>query len=318
MILSELSSRGPVGAYWAIPAVLLIAVAASRKIIDHALRPVGLIRAELAAINATDLSTRLPQPPGNDEIALLIRTVNTTLERLDTAQARMKAALERQRQFAADASHELRSPLAGLRLELEEAQLHPGDVDLPALLDHALGDLDRVQEIVTDLLLLTRLGSSTEDATAQVNLTELVQAQVARRADRHAVRLRLEPEVTVTAVPGQMARVLTNLLDNAQHHATRHVQIDLRRSNGHAELVVSDDGDGVAPADRERIFQRFVRLDAARSRDRGGSGLGLAIARDIASAHQGGLHVEDGPGGGARFVLHVPLPSSSPRRRADA
>jgi anti-sigma regulatory factor (Ser/Thr protein kinase) len=112
--------------------------------------------------------------------------------------------------------------------------------------------------------------------------------------------------VTVNAVSTQISRVITNLLDNAQRHAEQTVQIQVSRKGDSAELAVTDDGDGIAEADRERIFQRFTRLGAARSRDHKGTGLGLAIARDIAQAHFGTLQVEDSAGG-ARFVLRLPL-----------
>ncbi|GAA1287657.1 hypothetical protein Psi02_70530 [Planotetraspora silvatica] len=275
--------------------------------IGQTLGPIQLLRAQLAAINVSDLSTRIPQPPGRGEIAQLVRTINHTLGRLEQAKASTERALQRQRQFASDASHELRTPLAGLRVRLEEAQMHPCVTDLPDLIGHALEDLDRVQDIMTDLLLLARLGATVPQATQHVDLTNLIRTEISRRTDLHPAVLNLADRVVVDAVPGQIARVLTNLLDNAQRHATSQVRVRLRHSATHAELAVSDDGDGVPPADRERIFQRFVRLDAARSRDRGGTGLGLAIARDIATAHHGTLHVHQAAIGGASFILRLPL-----------
>ncbi|MGW4965581.1 sensor histidine kinase [Nonomuraea sp. NPDC004186] len=294
--------------------LILLATAATWKITSRTLRPIQLIRAQLAAINVSDLSIRIPQPHGHGEITQLARTVNHTLGRLEQAKASTHQALQRQRQFASDASHELRTPLAGLRVRLEEAQMHPRDTDLLDLIGHTLEDLDRIQDIMTDLLLLARLDATAPQATQRVDLTDLIRTETGRRADRHPAVLNLAERVVVDAVPGQIARVLTNLLDNAQRHATSKVRVRLRSSATHAELVVSDDGDGVPPADRERIFQRFVRLDAARSRDRGGTGLGLAIARDIATAHHGTLHVEQAAIGGAGFVLRLPL--STPAEQA--
>ncbi|MEV1179477.1 HAMP domain-containing sensor histidine kinase, partial [Nonomuraea sp. NPDC049784] len=252
------------------------------------------------------------------EVAQLVRTINHTLGRLEEAKASTEQALQRQRQFASDASHELRTPLAGLRVRLEDAQMHPRDTDLPDLVRHALDDLDRVQGIMTDLLLLARLGATAPQAIQKVDLTSLVRTETGRRDDRHPAVLDLPERVVVDAVPGQIARVLTNLLDNAQRHATSQVRVGLRRSGSHAELTVSDDGGGVPPADQERIFQRFVRLDEARSRDRGGTGLGLAIARDIATAHHGTLHVQQAAIGGASFIMRLPLAApaeqASPQR----
>ncbi|WP_431914896.1 ATP-binding protein [Nonomuraea jabiensis] len=228
-------------------------------------------------------------------------------EQLREAKTHMEQLFQQQRQFAADASHELRTPIAGLRLQVEAAQLHPDGVDLPDLLDHVKGDLDRLENIINDLLLLARPKPDTGRILEEVDLTELIKTQAARWADRCNLRLDLDPAVTVNAAPGEIARLFVNLLDNARRHATHMVEIRLRRAGEHAELAVTDDCNGIASADRERVFRNFVRLDTARSRDRGGAGLGLAIARDIASDHHGSLHVDDSATGGACFVFRVPL-----------
>jgi signal transduction histidine kinase len=270
---------------------------------------VNALRSELAAINGDDRCTRVTEPAAQDEIGGLIRTVNGTLGRLDQARQRTEQTLDRQRQFAADASHELRTPLAGLRAELEEAQLHPDVTDLREVVDRALGDVDRLQLIISDLLLLAGLGATGSRDMEEIDLPDLVRFVVSRRADRIPVRLDLEPSSIVTGVHTQIGRLLTNLLDNAQRHAEHTVRVRLRRAGDNAELAVIDDGAGIAAADRERIFERFTRLDAARGRDQGGTGLGLAIARDIAHTHQGSLDVQESPGGGtgACFVLRLPL-----------
>ncbi|SNS43698.1 Signal transduction histidine kinase [Streptosporangium subroseum] len=228
-------------------------------------------------------------------------------EQVREAQTHAKHLLDRQRQFAADASHELRTPLAALRVQTEAAQLHPEDIDLPELLNHVTNDLDRLENIVDDLHTLATIESDLDRTREEMDLTALVETAATRWTGRHDVRLTVEPAVTVEAAPWQLARLLANLLDNARRHATRRLRVDLRRTDGHAELAVADDGKGISPADRERVFQRFVRLDTARSRDRGGTGLGLAIAREIARAHHGSLHVEGAVGGGACFVLRLPL-----------
>jgi signal transduction histidine kinase len=219
---------------------------------------------------------------------------------------RAERMLAQQRQFAADASHELRTPLAGLRAQLEEAQLHPDETNLPKLLNDMLNDVDRLEAIIADLLLLARAASAPAE-TEQIDLTETVRNEVSRRAGCIEIRLRLEPAVTVNAVRTQIDRLLTNLLDNAQRHARRTVEIRVCRNGAGAELAVVDDGAGVARPDRERIFGHFTRLDTARSRDHGGSGLGLAIARDIAHTHKGTLRMEETFGNGACFVLRLPL-----------
>jgi signal transduction histidine kinase len=216
--------------------------------------------------------------------------------------------LAQQLQFAADVSHELRTPLAALRVQLEEALLHQDETELPDLLAALLRDVDRLQSITTDLLLLTRVAAGATPAEREkIDMADMVRAEVSRRASGHEVRLRLERGVVVQAVPSQLDRLLANLLDNAHRHARSTVEIRVRRDGDSAELEVVDDGPGIAAMDRERIFRRFSRLDAARSRDCGGTGLGLAIARDIAHAHKGTLRVADAAGGGASFVLRLPL-----------
>lgn len=295
-------------------AVVFITLAACIvwRIADRLLSPVGCIRATLCSINSNNLSSRVPVPPGNDEIVRLARTINGTLDRLEKADECSNLALTRLRRFTSDASHELRTPLAGLRVLLEEAQLHPSDTELPQLLDEALSDVDRLQTIICDLLLLSGLEAGVPADRDLIDLSQLVKEEVGQRKDPVPVLLRLETGTTVRVCRIQMTRVLTNLLDNAQRHAKHVVQVEVHRRDATAELTVSDDGAGIPLGDRERVFERFTRLDAARCRDRGGSGLGLAIARDIAHAHRGTLTAGCSLLGGARFVLCIPFPESVP------
>ncbi|MFD8064845.1 sensor histidine kinase, partial [Streptomyces parvulus] len=263
----------------------------------RALRPVEGIRREMAAITASeDLARRVPVPGTHDEVARLASTTNETL-------AALEASVERQRRFVADASHELRSPIASLRTQLEVAAAHPELLDL----DGAVEDTVRLQRLAADLLLLARLDAGERPADARVDLAVLAREEAAGRA---GVSVREEGgetgAVTVAGSRGQLGRVLANLLDNAQRHARSAVVVSVRRDGGLAVVGVADDGDGVPEADRERIFERFVRLDDARSRDDGGAGLGLAIARDVAVRHGGTLTVHGGPAGGALFELRLP------------
>jgi signal transduction histidine kinase len=260
--------------------------------------------------------------------ALLVRTGRSWLCRSVTATVgRLERALQQQRRFASDASHELRSPIAGLRVRLEEAQRHPEETCVEDVAEEALRDADRLEGIVTDLLVLSRVeadgdcgGSGNGNGCREletVDLAELAGMEAARRLDRVADVLQLEPDVTVTGVRDELSRVLTNLMDNAQRHAERTVEIEVHRNGNFAELVVSDDGEGISEADREKIFERFTRLDASRKRDHGGTGLGLAISRDIAHAHNGTLDVGDSAAGGARFVLRLPLAEDPTPDRTD-
>ncbi|MFB4305225.1 sensor histidine kinase [Actinomadura sp. GTD37] len=269
------------------------------RVVGRTLGPVEAIRAQLAEISATDLSRRVPQPSGEDEIAQLARTANATLDRLE-------GAVGRQRQFASDASHELRTPIAGLRANLEDAAMHPDDTDLREVVRSALRDTDRLESIVTDLLLLARIGTGGTSMQEPIDLAALAGAEVRRRAFTLRVVTELPAGVTVRGVRMQLVRLLGNLLDNAERYAGSSIEIEVAREDGQALLAVTDDGAGVAPADRERVFERFTRLDTARSRGAGGTGLGLAIAREIARAHGGTLRIEDHPAG-ARFALRLPL-----------
>ncbi|GAA1296623.1 hypothetical protein Psi02_13060 [Planotetraspora silvatica] len=291
--------------------LLALASLATWKVTGRTLRPVEDIRAELAGINANSLSSRVPEPSGDDEITRLAQTVNNTLRRLERSQERTERALEQQRRFASDASHELRTPIAGVRAQLEEALLHPDADGIPELLQNTLRDVDRLELIMTDLLLLARVGANEPVERQQVDLDCLVRTGVPPCGGGPAVELRLTPQIIVEGVPAQLDRVLVNLLDNARRHAVRRVRVEVRRDRDMAELSVSDDGTGIPDADRDQIFDRFTRLDTARCRNRGGTGLGLAIARDITVAHHGTLHVEKSDLGGARFVLRLPLAKPS-------
>jgi signal transduction histidine kinase len=270
------------------------------KATGRALQPVETMSSELAEITPLTSAARVRQPAGNNEIARLARTANDALERLDKS-------IQQQRQFAADASHELLTPIAGIRAQLEGARLHPEDTE--EALDAALRDTDRLSSIVADLLLLARARTVPDAAREEVDLGALAATEVAHRPQQIPIRLKTDPGVTVRALRGQLCRVVTNLLDNAERHALSYVCLEVRRSDDQALLCVSNDGDPIPVDDRERIFERFYRRDAARSRSHGGTGLGLAIAREVIEAHSGTIRVEDGDAA-VRFVIRLPLARS--------
>ncbi|OQS17955.1 hypothetical protein B0T44_22300 [Nocardia donostiensis] len=281
-----------------LPLLLVVVAAVTWLVTRRALRPVEAIRTELAEIMHGDLSRRVPEPASRDEIARLAATTNDTL-------AALEESSERQRRFIADAAHELRSPIASLRTQLEVAQAHPGLLELDGL----LGDTVRLEHLAADLLLLARLDAGEQPRADRVNLAALICDELTHRVgDRIPVDTVLPgEEVVITGSRTQIARVLGNLVDNAQRHAATAVRVALERDADTAVVEVVDDGPGVPEADRQRIFQRFVRLDDARSRDEGGAGLGLAIARDVVERHGGAIRVEAGAQGGARFVVELPI-----------
>ncbi|MFE0172800.1 sensor histidine kinase [Streptomyces sp. NPDC059002] len=289
------------------PLVVVLTGLISWGVTGAALHPVEAIRRELAAVTADRLSRRVPAPDGQDEITRLARTVNDTLERLERS-------VTLQRQFVADASHELRNPIAAVRAELELALLRPDPEQTVASLRQALASTVRLERIAADLLLLARLDAQQAPAVQQtpgaplVDLSLLTAEEIARRRSaRVPLRLDAADPVSVRGDSGQLERLLANLLDNAQRFADSEVRVTARTdpASGTAVLEVADDGPGIPPDAAEQVFDRFARLEEDRNRDRGGTGLGLAIAREIAQAHGGTLHVAPS-GRGARLVLRLP------------
>ncbi len=274
----------------------------------RALRPVEAIRAEVEAITGSTLDRRVPVPRSGDEVARLAQTMNAMLDRLEDASTR-------QQRFVADASHELRSPVAAIRTELEVAQRTAGPDDWPAVAARLLGEEARLEAVITDLLLLASLDEVVAGPEpVVVDLAELAHEEARGRApaDGVAVRVDAPAPVLVRGNRVQLRRALANLLDNAVRHARADVQLSVRDRDGHARVLVDDDGAGIPEADRERAFERFTRLDGHRARtDSGalgaGAGLGLSLVRSIADRHGGTARVETAPLGGARLVLDLPL-----------
>ncbi|WP_393176339.1 sensor histidine kinase [Nonomuraea marmarensis] len=267
--------------------------------LTKAVGPVNAIRAELAEITATDLDRRVPVPRKYEEIKSLAETVNDTLDRLEGAYTRL-------RRFTADASHDLRTPITGMRAQLEEALLHPRDTDWPTMTKAVLTGVDRLQGIAADLLTLAELDAHAPICRVPTDLRQLVSAELDRRVYRKEIIKDLPESVLVDCDRLRITRVLVNLLDNAERHAISQITVSVRTDRASAVMAVSDDGAGIAAEYREMVFDRFTRLDAARNRDAGGTGLGLAIAKEIAEAHGGTLTIEDSERG-ARFVLRLPV-----------
>jgi len=271
-------------------------------VVGRALGPVEAIRTEVDGISAAELHRRVPDPPGSDEIARLARTMNRMLGRLERAQVR-------QRRFVSDASHELRSPVASIRQHAEVALAHPDRTTTGELAETVLAEGLRVQHLVEDLLLLARADEHTLRLQRRpVDLDDLVFDE-ARRL-REVTDLRVDTTAVsagrVVGDSAELRRMLRNLGDNAARHTRGRISFALAEHNGVVLLAVDDDGPGIPAADRERVLERFVRLDDARARDAGGSGLGLAIVAELVAAHGGTLAIADSSLGGARVELNFP------------
>ncbi len=285
------------------PVLLVVVGAATFWFVGRSLRPVEAIRAKVAGIGGRELTERVPVPTAQDEVARLAVTMNQMLDRLEAAQ-------RSQRRFVADASHELRSPIATLKAAAEIALVHrgrSGDDPLEAA-EGTLIETARLERLVDDLLLLARADErGLRPDPGEVDLDDLLAAEAARA--RVTTGLTVRAGITAARVLGdrhQLAQVLRNLVDNAARHAATEVILTLHHEGALAVVQVSDDGPGIPMADRERVFDRFVRLEESRERARGGAGLGLAIAREIATAHGGTVAVMDSPAG-ALVRLTLPL-----------
>jgi signal transduction histidine kinase len=285
-----------------IPLLLLVVAATTWIVTGRALRPVEAIRRQVDAITDAELDRRVPAPGGRDEIARLAATMNAMLDRLE-------AGRDRNRRFVSDASHELRSPIATIRHELEVAQADPSVVDVATLAERLLAEDLRMQALVEDLLLLAR---SDEGRLAggrrPVDIDDLVLAEAARLRHLGGVTVDASGVAAgqVSGDAGQLGRVVRNLVDNAARHASGTIRLGVATSGSTVRLWVADDGPGIPVADRERVFERFTRLDRSRTRGTGGYGLGLAIAAEVVRAHGGHIGVTDGPDGGAQIVVELP------------
>jgi signal transduction histidine kinase len=301
-------------------------------VVTGALAPVERIRREVEEITGERLDRRVPIPVARDEIHRLASTMNRMLVRLQDSR-------DRQQRFVADASHELRSPLAGIRQAAEVARTHPGALPEGELAEAVLEEAGRMERLVEQLLLLTRTGGAGVRQRQDVDIDDLALAEV-RRVRRAGLTVD-SSGVGAGRVRGDrtaLAQVVRNLVDNAARHAHGTVAVAVRSGSdvsggnggsgdsgdsgngsgnggraGYGDaggdgvtLVVEDDGAGIPESERERVFERFVRLDEARDRDAGGSGLGLAIVREIVTAHGGTVTVSTSALGGARFVVRLP------------
>lgn len=287
------------GALWlGLPVLIIGAGFMTWMITGRALAPVGVMTRRVRELSATTLDARVPVPPTDDEIAELASTMNEMLDRL-------QAASVTQRQFVSDASHELRSPVASIRAQLETALRYPEDVDWPSVARIVLAEDARLEHLVGNLLAMARLEEGRLGPRSEVDIDDLVMAQTQRMT---GVQLDLSGVSAgrVWGNPDELTSVIRNLLDNAARYAASTVTVTVNEHGPWVVISVSDDGPGIPEEDRTRVFERFARLEEGRSRDQGGTGLGLALSQRLAQAHGGQIHVEESPSGGARMVVSLP------------
>ena len=286
-----------------VPLVLVLLAVVVWVVAGRALAPVERLRRQVDCIGATELSRRVDA--GDDELGALAETMNRMLARIEHAQ-------NVQRRFVSDASHELRSPLATIRQHAELADAHPDSTTLEELSRVVRDEGTRMQDLVEGLLLLARLDERQQQPSGPVDLDDLALDEAARLRG-----MGVQVDTTgvgagrVLGAPALLARAVRNLVDNAARHAERTVTLRVSSDGALVRLVVEDDGAGIPPEHRQRVFDRFARLDEGRARDEGGSGLGLAIVREIAETHRGTIEADAGADGGARFTLTLPAAPSS-------
>jgi heavy metal sensor kinase len=291
-----------------IPAGVALAAMGGAALARAALRPVDMMSAAARRITAEDLAQRVAPRGAGDELDRLAETLNAMLGRLEATFGQM-------RRFAADAAHELRTPLTTLKGSMEVAlRAERAPDEYRRVLASNLDDVEHLIRLAEDLLLLSRATAGLEVPRRPVELEPLVLealdlgVQIGQRAGVTVRAKELTP-LTVRGEEAALRRAVINLVENAVKYTPTGgaVEIALTRADGAATLSVADTGIGIPAADTERIFEPFVRLDAARARATGGTGLGLAIARSIVAAHGGAITVETTPGAGSRFTIRLPL-----------
>ncbi|RKN38483.1 sensor histidine kinase [Micromonospora endolithica] len=282
------------------PLLVLVLALVAWRVVGATLRPVEALRRGAEEITGSDRGGRLPVPASRDEIHRLAVTLNGMLDRL-------RSGRDRQRAFVADAAHELRSPLANMRTELEVAQRLADRTDWTAVSADLLTDVERLSRLVDDLLLLARTDEAPPArAAGPVELGGLLAAVAARYPAVEVV----DPATPLWTVgdADELRRILTNLVDNAVRHARSRVVLGAGPDGAYHRVTVTDDGPGIPAADRERVFRRFARLDPGRDRDAGGAGLGLAIVRELTRRAGGRVHLGDAePGPGLRVDVLLPV-----------
>lgn len=287
-----------------VPLALLALCLVMWLVLGRALARLDKVRAEVDALGHDQLDRRLQDDGHRDEVGRLVATMNRMLSRVDTS-------VQRQRRFVADASHDLQGPLTAQRLSLELALASPEAADKDVLRDDVLGATGQMERLVGDLLVLASVDEGVRAHVVAVDLEEIVLEEAMRSASAGAVLIDTSHVSAgpVQGNPGELRRIVRNLLDNAVRHARSRVELRVYEADGRVRMEVADDGPGVPETERELIFQRFQRGDPARTRGAAGTGLGLAIARSLAERADGTVELVsvDGEGSGAVFRLSLPV-----------
>jgi signal transduction histidine kinase len=281
------------------PTLIAIVSLLTALTVGRALRPVHALTHRTREISDTNLSQRVPVPTSGDDITELAVTMNDMLSRLESGQ-------QRHRQFIADASHELRSPVAASQAQLEVALAHPERNDWHSTAVTVLAEQARLGHLVDALLALSRLDEQGLGTASYVDLEQLVRAEL-ERPHRVATRAVIERRAQVIGNRAQLARALRNIVDNADRHAANAITVTVTTGDGGAAIIhVDDDGPGIPVDQRSVVFDRFTRLDEGRNANEGGAGLGLAIVAQVARTHGGTVSCRDAPQGGARITIAIP------------
>jgi signal transduction histidine kinase len=313
----------------------LLALLAGLTVADRAMRPIkGLTGLARQITSTRDPSKRIPAPPADDEVGELARTMDGMLQALDEARSEREQALDRQREFVADASHELRTPLTSIQANLELLQVEgAGTEDDRHAVDSALSSTKRMSGLVSDLLLLARADAGRQVARTELDLGQIAAGaleEVEPLAGERRMESHLEGPLPLQGNPDELHRMIRNLLENAVRHTPEKTTVELtaRRDGDEALLEVLDDGPGIPAGIEEQVFDRFVRGEGpADTVSGGGSGLGLAIVRAVARSHGGTVEAGASAYGGARFSIRLPLdrtaetaetaPEGEPAERSD-
>jgi two-component system, OmpR family, sensor kinase len=302
----------------------VLAYLAGLAVASRAMRPISSLTVAAREIASTrDPSRRMPTLRSDDEVAELARTLEQMLRSLDEARSETEQAMQRQREFVADASHELRTPLTSIlaNLELLQASLEErGDDEDHAAVGSALRSSQRMSRLVSDLLLLARADAGRTSARRECDLAEIAAGAVAEVrpvATDHRMTLDADGAVPVEGNPDELHRMVLNLLDNAVRHTPEgtEVRVEVGREDGRAVLEVTDDGPGIPAGLEDQVFARFVRGTGPADRAGGdGTGLGLAIVDAVATSHGGDAEAGASRQGGARFTVHLPaVDAGSPK-----